>query len=226
MKCYIRGRYEHSREGKQAEGRSKQSKCLGVVIIHAYTRIHVSSYCVRVSPPVVTHHEQGILYMGFWLTPPLSSNILASEAPVFRGAVSQPTAVSRRFPSIFVRLVGHKVDENGGKTAQVVTRPKSQVSRKLSAADRQHLPCQVSNTSTFSNAPSHCATATRICSSSALLSLCVVTAAVESDFSSLRRAKTDYRGNLSCMALEGAMQASDLLMIADKVSAPFSFPRV
>jgi hAT family C-terminal dimerisation region len=52
------------------------------------------------------------------------------------------------------------------------------------------------------------------------------TAAVESNFSRLRCAKTDYRGNLSCLVLEGAMQASDLLMIADKVSVPFSFPRV
>jgi hypothetical protein len=52
------------------------------------------------------------------------------------------------------------------------------------------------------------------------------TTAVESDFSRLRCVKTDYRGNLSCLALEGTMQASYLLMVAHKVSVPFCFPRV
>jgi hypothetical protein len=50
------------------------------------------------------------------------------------------------------------------------------------------------------------------------------TSAVESDFSRLRGAKTDYRANLLCQALDGVMQARDLMLIAGKVDVPFKFP--
>jgi hypothetical protein len=48
--------------------------------------------------------------------------------------------------------------------------------------------------------------------------VCVLltTSAVEADFSRLIGAKTDYRINLSCLALEGVMQASKLMVIAGK----------
>jgi hypothetical protein len=52
------------------------------------------------------------------------------------------------------------------------------------------------------------------------------TSAVESDFSRRRGAKTDYRTNLSCQVFEGVMQASDLMLIADKVDVPFKFPAI
>jgi hypothetical protein len=65
----------------------------------------------------------------------------------------------------------------------------------------------------------------------ALLEFCAIiacvlqtTSAVESDFSRLRGTKTDYRTNLSCLALEGELQASDLMLIASKVDLPFKFP--
>jgi hypothetical protein len=52
------------------------------------------------------------------------------------------------------------------------------------------------------------------------------TSAVEPDFSRLRGAKTDYCTNLSSLALEGAVQASDLMLIAGKVDLTFKFPTI
>jgi hypothetical protein len=49
------------------------------------------------------------------------------------------------------------------------------------------------------------------------------TARVEPDFSSLRGTKSDYRGNLSCLSLEGVMQETDLLL-ADPVDVPCTLP--
>jgi hypothetical protein len=54
----------------------------------------------------------------------------------------------------------------------------------------------------------------------------LTTSAVESDFSRFRGAKTDYRTNLSCLALEGVTQESDLKLIAGKVDLPFQFATV
>jgi hAT family C-terminal dimerisation region len=52
------------------------------------------------------------------------------------------------------------------------------------------------------------------------------TAAVESDFSRLRGAKNEYRSSLSCTALEGIMQATELIRIQTIVTLPFDFPRI
>jgi hypothetical protein len=49
------------------------------------------------------------------------------------------------------------------------------------------------------------------------------TSAVELDFPRLRGAKPDYRTNLSCLALEDVMQASDFMLIAGKVDLTFKF---
>jgi hypothetical protein len=48
----------------------------------------------------------------------------------------------------------------------------------------------------------------------------------EPDFSRLRGVKTDYCTNLSSLALEGEMQASDLMLIAGKVALTFKFPTI
>jgi hypothetical protein len=48
---------------------------------------------------------------------------------------------------------------------------------------------------------------------------------VDSDFSRLRFAKTDYRSKLTCLAMEGSMRASDLIAIARKMAVPIDFPR-
>jgi hypothetical protein len=52
------------------------------------------------------------------------------------------------------------------------------------------------------------------------------TSAVEPDFSLLRGAKTGYCTNLSSLALEGAMPASDLMLIAGKVDLTFKFSTI
>jgi hypothetical protein len=51
------------------------------------------------------------------------------------------------------------------------------------------------------------------------------TSSVASDFSRLRFAKTDYRGKLTCLALEGSMQACDLIAIARKLAVPIDYPQ-
>jgi hypothetical protein len=50
------------------------------------------------------------------------------------------------------------------------------------------------------------------------------TSSVESDFSRLRFAKTDYRNKLTGPAMERSMQASDPIAIARKMVVPIDFP--
>jgi hypothetical protein len=50
------------------------------------------------------------------------------------------------------------------------------------------------------------------------------TSSVESDFSRLRFAKSDYRSNITCFNMEGSVQASDLISIARKIAVPTDFP--
>jgi hypothetical protein len=52
------------------------------------------------------------------------------------------------------------------------------------------------------------------------------TSAFKANFSPLSGAKTVYRANLSCLGLEGVMQASGLMLIAGKVDVPFKFPTI
>jgi hypothetical protein len=54
-----------------------------------------------------------------------------------------------------------------------------------------------------------------------LASFLPTTASVESDFSRPKRTKSHDRRNTSCLSLEGAIQANDLLL-ADLVDVPFT----
>jgi hypothetical protein len=54
---------------------------------------------------------------------------------------------------------------------------------------------------------------------------CVIatTSTVETDFSRLRFAKTNYRSKLTCFSIEASMQTSDLVAIACKMAMPIDF---
>jgi hypothetical protein len=90
------------------------------------------SLAVVAEVSVFTCRDQGILYMGFWLTVTVSSHILAPGAPVYRGSVTWLTAASHLFPSIFVRLVTHQADEKGTSCDQ------TEVAGVAQVASRRH----------------------------------------------------------------------------------------
>jgi hypothetical protein len=61
--------------------------------------------------------------------------------------------------------------------------------------------------------------------SGCVASVMATTSSVESNFSHLRYAKTDNWSNLTCIVMEGYMQASDLIAIAREMAVPIAFHR-